>query len=138
MNSKKTTLITSILLLAFTVGCNNTKEVDFETSTVQTGARGQIEVRKDNLGNSVVEVDVEKLTLPEELDNSSYYVIWAKDSNGNYENIGVLEIDDNLEGELVSTTTYDQFQVIITAEKDQDPGSPSSQEILKTEMVTAG
>ena len=76
-------------------------------------------------GNTKVKVEVAHLAAPHAVfDEASTYVVWLKPEAGEAQNVGVLNINKDLKGELETRTAVKDFQVIVTAEKDGNATAP--------------
>ncbi len=63
------------------------------------------------------------------------YVVWIKPSSGQATEQGVLTVGDNEKGELKMTTTSPKFEVMITAENEAHPKTPSDRVVLSTQVA---
>ena len=110
------------------------KKFPMTASVAVPSATGDVEVEKDNNGNSKVKVTVEHLATPASLTPSeTAYVVWIQERGSNdADNVGVLQIGNDLKGSLETTTTYQTFDVYVTAESNRAAKSPSGREVLKT------
>jgi hypothetical protein len=59
------------------------------------------------------------------------YMVWVQPRGKDAELLGALRVNSDLGGSLKSSTTYKEFEVLITAEDDAKPATPSSTVILK-------
>ena len=66
-----------------------------------------------------MEVKADHLAKPGRLTPSANtYIVWFQQEGSQPQSQGELKIGDNHKGELKSTTTFNNFKVIITAETD--------------------
>ena len=58
-------------------------------------------------------------------------MVWTQARGRDPENKGQLSVNKNLEGKLEATTTYEEFDVFVTAEGNPNVTSPTGPEILR-------
>ena len=59
-------------------------------------------------------------------------MVWFQERDGGPTIQGVLKLNKDLKGDFESTTLWKNFTVIITAENETSPASPSGPEVLRT------
>jgi hypothetical protein len=96
-------------------------------------AMGKVTTSTDRNGNTEVEVKVQHMATPQSLTPPAQtYLVWVQPRGQQAELLGALRVNsDNLEGSLKGTTTYKDFDVVITAENNTKPDVPSDAVILK-------
>ena len=95
-------------------------------------AMGKVTTDNDRNGNTGVEVEVKHMASPESLTPSrTSYVVWIQPRGKDPEMLGLLRVNQELEGSLRATTPYKNFDIFITAEENPKPSAPSSMVILK-------
>jgi hypothetical protein len=107
-----------------------------EDKLVNTGsapaAQGKINTSKDRNGNTEVEIQVKHMATPQSLTPPKQsYMVWVQPHGKDAELLGALRVNSDLGGSLKSSTTYKDFDVLITAEDEAKPATPSSTVILK-------
>lgn len=107
-----------------------------EDKLVNTGAapaaEGKVITSTDRNGNTEVEVQVKHMATPQSLTPARQaYMVWVQPRGKDAELLGALRVNSDLGGSLKSSTTYKDFDVLITAEDDMKPATPSSTVILK-------
>lgn len=107
-----------------------------EDRLVNTGAapaaQGKINTSNDRNGNTEVEVQVKHMATPQSLTPPRQsYMVWVQPRGKDAELLGALRVNSDLGGSLKASTTYKDFDVLITAEDDAKPSTPSSTVILK-------
>jgi hypothetical protein len=108
------------------------KTYHMTSMTTVPGAAGEVNVAKEKNGNIEIDVSVTHLAKPGMLTPSATsYVVWFEEEGSQPQSQGQLRIGDDLKGELKSTTTLNNFRVIITAETDSQTKSPSDQVVLR-------
>ena len=124
------TLLAGAVLVVATVGWAKTYHMT--SMTTVPGAAGEVNVAKEKNGNIEVEVNVTHLAKPGMLTPAaSTYIVWLQQEGSDPQSQGQLKIGDDLKGELKSTTTLNNFKVIITAETDSQAKFPSEQVVLR-------
>lgn len=127
--SRLTLLVGAVLVVA-TVGWAKTYHMT--SMTTVPGAAGEVNVAKEKNGNIEVDVNVMHLAKPGMLTPAATsYVVWLQQEGSDPQSQGQLKIGDDLKGELKSTTTLNNFKVIITAETDSQAKFPSEQVVLR-------
>jgi len=108
------------------------KTYHMTSMTTVPGAAGEVNVAKEKNGNIQVDVNVTHLAKPGMLTPSATsYVVWLEQEGSQPQSQGQLKIGDDLKGHLKSTTTLNNFKVIITAETDSQTKFPSEQVVLR-------
>jgi hypothetical protein len=95
-------------------------------------AEGKVITSTDRNGNTEVEIQVKHMATPQSLTPAHQaYMVWVQPRGKEPELLGALRVNSDLGGSLKSSTTYKDFDVLITAEDDAKPATPSSTVILK-------
>jgi hypothetical protein len=100
---------------------------------IAPAAMGTVTTSNDRNGNTEVEVKVQHMATPQSLTPPAQtYLVWVQPRGQQAELLGALRVNsDNLEGSLKGTTTYKDFNVLVTAENTTKPDVPSDTVILK-------
>ena len=112
------------------------KTYTMQATSLTPGATGTVDAKADkNGGNSEVTIKVDHLARPTQLTPpANEYVVWIDAEDGAPQNQGVLQVGDNEKGELKMTTTSSKFRVLVTAESDAHPKTPSNRIVLKSDV----
>ena len=112
------------------------KTYAFQATSIVPGATGQVDAKADKTGgNTMVTIRVDHLARPTLLTPpANEYVVWIQPEDGSPLNQGVLQVGDNEKGDLKMTTTASKFKVMVTAETEPHPKSPSNRVVLQTEV----
>jgi hypothetical protein len=94
------------------------------------GASGQVTLSKDNLNNTIIEIDAQNLIVLDEKKEFARYVAWAQFENDSVK-LGNLNVAGG-NGKLISKTKLKQFEVFITSEEFASVTEPASAAILRT------
>jgi hypothetical protein len=95
-------------------------------------AEGKVITSTDRNGNTEVDVRVKHMATPQSLTPAKQsYMVWVQPRGKEAELLGALRVNSDLEGSLKASTTNKDFDVLITAEDDAKPATPSSTVILK-------
>lgn len=103
------------------------------TSASVSAARGNVEVNRDNNGNTRIKLKVAYLAPPANLTPSAAaYVIWLRhrDDNGGFEDLGQLKVAQDRKAEFETVTPAKNFDLIVTAEQDPLVKTPVGPEVL--------
>lgn len=109
------------------------KEDRLTNTGLAPAAQGKILTSTDSNGNTVVEVRVRHLATPQSLTPPQQtYLVWVRPRGEQASLLGALRVDANsLEGAYKGTTTFKDFDVLITAENNTKADVPSDMVILK-------
>jgi hypothetical protein len=123
-------LLLSLLLAA----CGGPLKYEVRGSELSAGSDAKIVAAVDE-GRRVTELDIDALNLtpPDRLlPNGTTLIVWVrKDSSGQWQRLGALELDgDKREGKAHFTANETAFDLIISAEVDASPGSPSGKTVF--------
>lgn len=124
--------------LAFGACGTMSKEQTWSMNTTEKipSAEGKVKVKAEKDGNTRVKVEVEHLATPATVfERASTYVVWLQPETGHAQNVGVLNVDKNLKGELETRTAFKDFRVIVTAEESANVTTPSSFRVMNTQVV---
>ncbi len=130
MRHSKTALF---LLFSFLLATAAWGREDRLTNTgTAPAAEGKIITDNDRNGNTGVDIEVKHMATPQSLTPARQtYLVWVQPRGKDPELLGALRVNEKLEGSLKAATTYKTFDVIITAEDNVKPDTPSSTVILK-------
>jgi hypothetical protein len=125
--------ITLFLLFSFLLATAAWGREDRLTNTgLAPAAEGKIITDNDRNGNTGVEIHVKHMATPQSLTPPKQnYLVWVQPRGKDPELLGALRVNSDLEGSLKATTTYKDFDVVVTAEDNTKPDAPSSAVILK-------
>jgi len=112
------------------------KTYTFQATSIVPGATGSVDVKADKTGgNTMMTIKVDHLARPTLLTPpANEYVVWIDPEGGAPQNQGVLQVSDNEKGELKMTTSASKFKVLVTAEMEAHPKTPSNRVVLQTEV----
>ncbi len=95
-------------------------------------AEGKVVSSNDRNGNTQLDVQVKHMATPSSLTPAkNAYVVWVQPRGKDPEVLGVLRVNENLEGSLKATTPYKDFEIFVSAEDNPKPEMPSGMVILK-------
>jgi hypothetical protein len=125
-------LYTICLALALFTMVLYAKNYPMTAAPIVPGARGDVDISKDQNGNTKMKMKIQHLANAESLTPpAAGYVIWLQERDGNPENEGQLKVNKNLEATYETVTSLKNFSVFVTAEQDLKAKSPSGSEVLK-------
>jgi hypothetical protein len=101
-------------------------------------ATGTVDVGRDKNGNLEIDLKVEHLAKPSILTPpASTYIVWFQEGQSTPQNQGELRLNNDLKGQLKTTTPSHSFDILITAESDAQTKVPSERLALKTSVQEA-
>jgi len=104
-------------------------------SSVVPAAEAKIKVKEMDNGNYSISVKIENLASPDKLSpERKYYIVWVKSKKGTF-NLGMLDLDDELNGSLETQTTYEPRKILISAEDDKEVVKISKQVVLESKKI---
>jgi hypothetical protein len=132
------------LLATGAVGCgafskNDGEKVRMSSGEGVPGARGTVRTQTGEYGNTDLTVEVEHLAPAGQVeDGARTYVVWVKSLEGGQpQNVGSLDVDDNLSARLNTKTAFETFELFITPEARGDATQPSGGRVLETRVESA-
>lgn len=114
-------LIAGLMVLAFESCATKTR---FARSTVVPAAEGVVKVKKDKNDNYVINVNINNLAEPENLQPpKNAYVVWMEGEDNETKNIGQMKstkslFSKSLTGSIETVSSVKPKKVFITAEND--------------------
>jgi hypothetical protein len=128
-------LLLSVALLFF-AAISQAKDVQLVGDPSVPAAKGQVNTSKDKNGNVRVKVIVRHLAKPTSLTPAKQaYVVWVQGKAAEPEKVGMLQVNNNLEGSLEGTTPQKEFDIFITAENDPSVQVPTGTRLLHGTVV---
>lgn len=120
-----TRLATFCALAVLMTACAS--EEKLQGTAMAPAAQGKLTADKGSGGNTDLEVEVEHLAPPERVaSGATDYVIWVQPQGSQtFQNIGVLEVNDDLEGKYQTNVPYESFRVVVTPEPNRVATRPS-------------
>ena len=119
------------IVLAFTVAAWAREDRLINTG-LNPSAEGKVTTETDRNGNTKIQVEVKHMAMPQALTPARQtYVVWVQARGKEPEPLGVLRVNDDLEGSVTATTPYKDFDILISAEDKPNPDMPSGMVILK-------
>lgn len=124
-------------MLVLAVACGK-KHVNLNPASSVPAASASAVLTHDSNGNTIVDLKVKNLAKPQNLTPpKAVYVVWIQPRGGAPIKQGQLEVNNKLQGEFKSPTTYKTFDIFVTAEDSGDVAQPTGQEVLR-QAVTGG
>lgn len=130
MRQTKFALLIAIAIVLTTVAWS--REDKLTNTGLTPAAEGKVVTSTDRNGNTEVEVQVKHVARPQALTPPRQsYLVWVQPRGMQPQLLGALRVNEDLEGSLKATTTYKDFDVLVTAEDNLKTETPSSTVILK-------
>ncbi len=108
-------------------------QTELASSPRVAAAEGTVTVSDAGNNNTGVNVNVRHLARPQRIDPSaSTYVVWAKPLSdyGRPQSLGALNVDQELNAKLSSTTPFRDFEIFVTAESSPQVQDPRGERLL--------
>ncbi len=107
-------------------------------SVENTSGEGTVEAKHGDNGNTDIEVQVKHLSSPYKVAaDAAVYVVWLQPHNAKIQNIGALEVDDNLVGTFNTTTPHRSFTLSVTPEPSARMSAPTHGAVFTSEVALA-
>jgi hypothetical protein len=112
------------------------KTYTMQATSLTPGATGTVDAKADKSGgNTEITIKVDHLARPTLLTPpANEYVVWIAPEDGAPQNQGILQVGENEKGELKMTTTSSKFRVLVTAETEPHPKTPSNRVVLQSNV----
>lgn len=107
--------------------------VTFAASDKVPAAQGAFLLADGGNGNTKIHVAVEHMAPASKVaSGATTYVVWVKPlaSDGHPQNVGALQVNQDLQGTLDSVTPLKSFEVFVTPEASASVQQPSGQKLL--------
>lgn len=134
----KTKIIPAVLGIGLVLAACSTSPVVMDKGEKLTAAQAEVKADEGANGNVDVNLYVKHLAKPEELNTgANTYVVWAKntrDAAAPVQNLGQLQVNENLEGRFSTVTPFKNFDLFITAEPIATVSYPSGYRALWTHV----
>jgi hypothetical protein len=134
MKRLNTLLAGAVLSLALT-GCASNKQ-NMESSNIVPGAQGTVSAKSAENDNTELTIKVKHLAPAQKVStNASNYIVWIQpEGSRNFQNVGALRVNDNLEGSQTTTIPYKRFKVLVTPELGAMAQSPTGPTIFEKQV----
>lgn len=124
---------------ALLAGCGmfggRSSEQPMTSSSPNQAGQGTVEATAGENGNTDLAVRVKHLAAPARLaSDASVYVVWIKPRAAQIQNVGALEVDDDLVGALDTTTPHLAFTVTVTPEPSARMAAPTHSPVFTAEV----
>jgi hypothetical protein len=118
-------------------GSSDSKQPLQASAGNRTG-QGTVDAKVGDNGNTDVEVRVKHLAEPSRVAaDASVYVVWLKPRNAAIQNVGALELDTDLVGQLNTTTPHRSFTLSVTPEPSSRMARPSHDAVFTSDVAVA-
>jgi hypothetical protein len=126
--------ISLALLAAAAMWLGNCASSGLSFSPKIPAAEGTVEFAKSDNGNTTIHLVVKHLAHPNRLTPpANIYVVWVQDGKASApKKIGVLVLDDNLDGEMKGVTPLQSFEMFVTGETSGQVNEPTGDSLFWT------
>ena len=117
-------------------GCANRYKLDTEAPNYAAVAKIKVKTNKDE--NREMTLKIDHLAPPEKFPEGYHaYAVWIAVPGHGISKIGLLDYSGKKRrGELLATSPYPKFEVIVTLERDPSSSQPSEMVVLR--RIVAG
>lgn len=126
------------ILVLGNAGClfgSGTPKQTMNTSPENTSGQGTVQATLGDNGNTNVEIRVKHLSPPAKVEaDASVYVVWIRPHNAEIQNVGALQLDEDLIGKLNTTTPHRAFTLSITPEPSARMALPTHRAVFTSEV----
>ena len=99
---------------------------------------GTVSATAGENGNTQLDVRVKHLPAASKVAaDASVYIVWIKPRNGEIQNVGALQVDDDLVGKLKTTTPHRAFTLTVTPEPSARMAAPTHRPVFTSEIDRA-
>jgi hypothetical protein len=124
-------LVLTILIAMLVIGAA-AKKFPMAAGSIVPAATGEIDVSKDDNGNTRYTIGVKHLADPAKLTPpKSVYLVWLQPRGEQPQKAGQLTVGDEMKGEFKGTTPLRDFEVFVTAEDGATVETPSGDPVLR-------
>lgn len=126
-----------ILFFAFVFSaCTTTAERRISGTDLSPATEGKLSVGPSEIRNTTeLDLKVRHLAPLETISkNARTYVVWLKPATGEkqeIQNVGILRVDENLNGEFKTVIPHKNFDLFVTAEPAGIVASPTGERIFE-------
>ena len=129
-------LVSVFLLLALLATFAIGKDFSVTTGETNPALQGTVKDEVDRNGNAAFELEAKHIAPPQRLTPAKqFYVLWVQVPGMPAESQGELRVNsDNMAASFKGTTPNKSFEIIVTAEDQPKPESPSNVEVLRAKI----
>lgn len=133
-------ILMGVVTIAGATSCASVTRAPLQSHGGIPAAQGEVRASKSENNNTVIEVNVRHLALPERVSpGANTYVVWARPEGASgVQNLGALRVSADLSGSLRAVTAFRQFELFITAEPSAQVMRPSGAELLSAQLRRKG
>jgi len=134
---RKFSIVTLAVMIAGTAGCANRYRLDTEAPNYAGMAR--VKVKVNDTGNREMTLRIDHLAPPHRIDPSyRAYAVWIAVPGHATSKIGLLDYDaGKRRGEIVATSPFAKFEVIVSLEGDSSTAQPSDAIVMRKVVTGA-
>lgn len=131
-------LLPAIFCLAFIWPFNGGggKKIQMMAGNETPAAQATVTAQIGKNNNTELTIKAHALAVPSSLTPpANVYVVWVQPPGQSPKNLGELNVDNKLNGELHTETPYKRFSIFITAEKDAQIQEPQGPKVLSADVA---
>lgn len=116
-------------------GCGGNSQQALGPAPENTSGEGTVQAKADANGNTMVEVQVKRLSAPARVaSDATVYVVWIKAPTGEIQNVGALTLDADFTGTLNTTSPHKAFALTVTPEPSAAMNSPTHKAVFSSDV----
>jgi hypothetical protein len=128
--------VSVFLIAAGMSGCGSDAKRPMHASSANTSGEGTVEAKRGENGNTDLQVLVKHLSSPSKVESdATVYVVWIQPHNAAIQNVGALQVDDDLVGTFNTTTPHSAFRLTITPEPSARMSAPTHDSVFSHEVA---
>lgn len=129
-------ILACLFSLTLLVACGS-QETAMQGSSIVPAAQGNVTVDSDKNNNTNMTVKVQHLAPPQKISaGATDYVVWIQPEGArNYQNVGALRVDKDLQGVYSTTVPYKNFKILVTPEVSSMVQNPSGPSVFQQNVI---
>jgi len=121
-----------VTIVGSLVACGGGQTYETHGTDRAPGVDAEIRVQPLDSGNFRVNIDAENMPPPSRLaSDATTYVVWVTSQSEGAQRLGYLPLGDSRDAEMYGTTVDPSFEVLVTAESQENPPSPSEHVVVR-------
>jgi hypothetical protein len=129
-------ILTCIVVTVLMASCSTGKQ-EMASSSLVPAAAGTVDVKAGDNDNTELTVIVKHLALAQKVyTGATNYIVWIKpEGSQNYQNVGALNVDSDLQGIHKTSIPYKNFKVLVTPENGNMAQLPTGPAIFEQQVM---
>ena len=125
-------IVSSLVFLLLVCACVSGRNFPLAATQAVPAARGDVDVKRDDNGNTKLKMKAEFLAPPNSLTPPAIgYVIWLQERGASPIPAGQLKVEKNRKASFETVTPFKNFDFFVTAKQDLTTKIPTGVEVLR-------